>query len=547
MQDNKLEREVQPDYSHTRDETLNVWQIDAHYGNRFPTIRDHPNTMSPFPAPVTEANSGPSFEIDNQAAFAGSPSKVNYANLAIKSIPSTSSLPVENSAGFNWWYPGSTGLADVRMGDVTTIAASALPLTQNLGRRIDLTLELADPLDINEITVQFLGIAIKNMEEVPACLAASSLNSPGTNGSQIYFTYSLYNNKPAVTSSVMLVPVPSGSITKEGQFYALMSAARVGESKRYKNNSSSSSLQGISAGTSIQSLLHNSQQWERQLEQLAKQGFADLKHSALRQLRLRAAQHLAERWLQVDVWDSISMLQVGTFSVPLYGLLRQGKDVTEVVYSCPIHNQAAMVERIAGIAKMLSPSLKGNVIIRLMNRGNKIQETMQPASPAKHQQVAPLVLRAKPALEVAGEVVQELATFTMGACHGSQALKAEIVRKAQQKVERILHYRHISPQSGHIDNVDQLVHDQLLTDIEQARERCKSGVILKMLQEELASNVVLCTGNGEVALFEREVFNSDSDDSWYEVDTSRPSELSVSCNAHEWQALSNLARSAGLN
>ncbi len=43
--------------------------------------------------------------------------------------------------------------------------------------------------------------------------------------------------------------------------------------------------------------------------------------------------------------------------------------------------------------------------------------------------------------------------------------------------------------SGGAD-VGRLVQDQLLSDIEQARDRCKPDVILRKLQQELPANVV---------------------------------------------------------
>ena len=39
-------------------------------------------------------------------------------------------------------------------------------------------------------------------------------------------------------------------------------------------------------------------------------------------------------------------------------------------------------------------------------------------------------------------------------------------------------------------DVGRLVHDQLLADIEQARDRCKPDIILRKLQQELPASVV---------------------------------------------------------
>lgn len=111
-------------------------------------------------------------------------------------------------------------------------------------------------------------------------------------------------------------------------------------------------------------------------------------------------------------------LQVGTFSLPLCGLLRQGQEVAEVVYECPLYDQATMTQRDGEAAALASAPLRGNVLVRLLNRGRQgllgsLLGGGPPAPPLRQSPAAAprgeVLLRAKPALEEAGAILQDLA------------------------------------------------------------------------------------------------------------------------------------------
>lgn len=112
-------------------------------------------------------------------------------------------------------------------------------------------------------------------------------------------------------------------------------------------------------------------------------------------------------------------LQVGTFSVPLRGLLRQGQEVAEAVYECEVFDQAQIAQREGEPATLASAPLCGSLFVRLVNRGRSSGlAAMEPpgealaAAPAGRrgqQGAAAVVVRAQPALDEAGEIAHDLA------------------------------------------------------------------------------------------------------------------------------------------
>lgn len=125
-----------------------------------------------------------------------------------------------------------------------------------------------------------------------------------------------------------------------------------------------------------------------------------------------------------------SVLQVGTFSVPLRGLLRQGQQVVEVLHECPIHDTADAVQREGSdtAAAPASAPLRGSILVRLINRAcnNRPGEAVTPGeraapastvSPSRQQPArggaaaaAEVVVRARPALDEEGEIAVDLAS-----------------------------------------------------------------------------------------------------------------------------------------
>ena len=267
---------------------------------------------------------------DEEALFAGSPTaqySAGRAGAAFGLRPSPFGQEVRAElAGSDWWYPGSKGHLGVRLTDVAALAATATPLTDALDRRIDLASEVEDQQGANEVTLQLLALAPAHgvsMESLGGAAASSgSILAPAADGEggRIHFTFRLFTNQPTVTpaAQVQLLPALGSSRAAGGRLCALVAPIAI-KSLGHDGSSAfigSSGSSVLAAGTSVTLPLQPPDQVELQLSQLAAQGMGeDCRSSVVRQLRLRAAQYLAERWLQVDVWDSTSLLQVGCHCV----------------------------------------------------------------------------------------------------------------------------------------------------------------------------------------------------------------------------------------
>jgi hypothetical protein len=260
---------------------------------------------------------------DEEALFAGSPT-ARYASsmpAAMVPGPTAEQTPGSCSWGPDWWGPGSRGRTAVKWGDVTALAATATPYHHSLARHINLAAEMVDPLDVDEITLQFVGYAPAHGVALEALGGRGGgkdtvlAPAPDASGGCMHFTFHLFSNQPTVTAAARPQLLPGGA---KGRFCALVpaaAAAAVGEPGRQESG-------GGAAGVAVTLPLHPPELREQQLGQLEAQGLGEeCRGSAARQLRLRAAQYLAERWLQVDVWDSTSLLQASQ----LLGKGRSGK------------------------------------------------------------------------------------------------------------------------------------------------------------------------------------------------------------------------------
>lgn len=91
------------------------------------------------------------------------------------------------------------------------------------------------------------------------------------------------------------------------------------------------------------------------IQQIDGSSAPELPEEYLRAQHMRLAEHLAQRCLTVDLFDADSSLHVGSASLPLRGLLRQGRDHAECVLKVPVVDpfeslgaqQAGMAQRVA--------------------------------------------------------------------------------------------------------------------------------------------------------------------------------------------------------
>lgn len=124
-----------------------------------------------------------------------------------------------------------------------------------------------------------------------------------------------------------------------------------------------------------------------------------------------------------------SPLQVGTFSLPLHGLLRHGQPSTELLLRVPVGDPQQAISRLdpsSSPSQLCCSPICGSFIVRLACAGSQLDlpaacssrvqadSCSWPASPLKQgrQQGASdgtVVLQARPALEEGGQVALELA------------------------------------------------------------------------------------------------------------------------------------------
>ncbi len=120
-------------------------------------------------------------------------------------------------------------------------------------------------------------------------------------------------------------------------------------------------------------------------------------------------------------------LQVGTLSLPLHGLLRQGQPSTELLLRVPVTDPNRAISRLdpgGSTVQLCCSPLHGSLIVRLACAGSQLDlqaacaKAVQPgsrswpASPLRQQQGqsdGTVVVRAKPALEEGGQLALELA------------------------------------------------------------------------------------------------------------------------------------------
>jgi nephrocystin-4 len=75
-------------------------------------------------------------------------------------------------------------------------------------------------------------------------------------------------------------------------------------------------------------------------------------HYAMKHRHMCFAQYLASRCISVDIFDADSRLQIGTASISLKGLLRQGREHAECVLKVPVLDPLeSMAQKQSGVAQ----------------------------------------------------------------------------------------------------------------------------------------------------------------------------------------------------
>ena len=261
-------------------ETVQTWQIQArcdaaavqkenkHQHPQEPSLHSRPQQAQQAPAQRSKE--------EVAALYSGSP---------------TAKLARRRGAAVAFAEGASAAQAAVAAAAEATAAESNLPELTGLQLSEVLSSELADELLSAEASLQLLAF-----ESSAVSGAAAGAQLPGS----MHFTYRFFDGQPTVTAALRLEPVACSAEQEGTQLLALL-PEHVASSSRAQGPAPALPLRLLDAGA-----------LQRQLAELADQGMPpEAAASLVQQQRLRAVHYLAERQLQIDVWDSSSLLQVG--------------------------------------------------------------------------------------------------------------------------------------------------------------------------------------------------------------------------------------------
>ncbi|KAL4443404.1 hypothetical protein ABPG75_011141 [Micractinium tetrahymenae] len=404
-------------------------------------------------------------------------------------------------------------------------AASAVPAAAAVERDASLQAELGDKLVTAAASLQLLGFeAAEQQLGGAACELAPSLPE------RLHFTYRfLHSGSPAVTAPLHLAPLGNGWSAAGGGGGGSRLYALAGEAD---DSYGRDDPEVAPPAPELPLQLLDVAALEQHAAELAAQGAPPAAAAGLaRQLRLRAARYLAERRLQLDVWDSDSLLQVGTLSVPLHSLLRQGLPAAEAVLRVPVSDQA-------------------QGIVRLEGRGAGSEGTQLCAAPIRGSFLLRLACRGAPLPPGLG---------CGSSCRDSSRWPASPVKRGPQAVV-VQQGARQSPEGWQQRQRQQ--HQQGAPG-EEGEEAGRRDAILRRLQAELPSCLAVCAAPGEAVGFECEFVNSSSEEGWFSLslgagnsggsaDGARSAgpaagaELSLVTDVIEWESLAPQAMEAGL-
>ena len=181
-------------------------------------------------------------------------------------------------------YLARHGYTDVLGDSISGSRVKRVPLPSR--RVADLDTEFSDPLQANEITFQFAAFR-----------TIQGLNIPQPRA--VHFTYQFFNNHPTRTEHMLLSHKNRGPLLSERKPGAMSEPMIL--------------IRDDADGRNVPSLAY-----KYTLDTSIVPGETRL-----------FPEYLKERTLYIEVWDSDSLLPIGTIAVELAGLLRQGEKIVK--------------------------------------------------------------------------------------------------------------------------------------------------------------------------------------------------------------------------
>ncbi|KXZ51260.1 hypothetical protein GPECTOR_13g747 [Gonium pectorale] len=285
------------------------------------------------------------------------------------------------------------GMLDALPADVQALLRRRGPPRGPSATPIDLAIEARDPRVASDVVLQFLAYRHHD-----------TLNAP-TNLKSLYLTFQFYHFPPTTTDIGFLLPIRLEDDSVDSTCVLVPSdPARKGAGLVYKYVVDGG-MEAIPSGQTAQQA-----------------GF---------EAAMQFAQYLGAKTLHLDVWDGESLLQLGTASVDLQPLLRQGREFAELLLEVPILDQAAIAPSLAGQTfaeaaynattgqndKKATIISKGSLVLRALNLGRESRngDAQLPKFDDAHNKPSKKRVRAKPAWEVPqSPIAKELVAAAAG-------------------------------------------------------------------------------------------------------------------------------------
>ncbi|KAK9823703.1 hypothetical protein WJX72_004791 [[Myrmecia] bisecta] len=378
--------------------------------------------------------------------------------------------------------------------------------------RLVLGLEIADPRTVNDVIIQLLAYKPQDAVNAPTTLRS------------MYFTLQFYDCPPTSTEPAALAPA-------YGHDDTLIL-------KPHEKHNGDDAPAG--AGVVLKFRVDPVGDGE------------DMSAGGMEDRLVHFCRYLATRSLSIDVWDGDSLLQVGSMSVDLRGLLRQGREFSESLLELPVYDLQDPVASSAAphtAAAAAGPSTaapdmlpRGLLVMRLINIGQK-------------SDLAASVMAANVASRSGdrdrGTPGRTKRVRVRAATHTNSVLARELTGVDPNILAQMAAAR--SPSLSPGSPAHTLSHSPLqaslaqhsmrqqiletLADIEHARSRHKADAIRQQLRDAMSSHCIVRPAYGETVMFEHEFTNPLLTEAVYQLQISHPQELAVVTDPQEWRAL----------
>ncbi|XP_038677694.1 nephrocystin-4 isoform X3 [Scyliorhinus canicula] len=408
--------------------------------------------------------------------------------------------------------------------------------------RINLKREKADNLQCNEIILQFLAFS----------RVTAGNHQPGS----VYFTFQFYRFPPVTTQQLKLMMMRNAEKgTSKSTPFILVPLNKNGTGDLIRSAVDSPGLE---------------------LKYMVEPSY--MKEGEQRLFM----QYLATQTLQIDVWDAESLLLIGTATVELKYLLRQGRTAVQVSHELAIITTEYAPDvpmALADITKHgtvkphgMTTVTKGKLHMRLGNVGHEPKRTAKSPLPTPQSRIISShdgtggfsggslstqgmkrlighnMSRAQRMIDLDSELASVIFSRARLNSFGHQELDndADIVRK--RKLERMMAVRQL--ESG-VDlksktrilakHEERIHHERDLQIVEAYRERIKTESISNMLSHAITTQYTLYATLGNAEFFEFCLKNPYSVQHTITIECEHP-ELSVIVNSREWKHFKNLTK-----